>query len=74
MSRPCPGQHAQKIAPQVTWNGKTYAIGDFMAASRMAGVLVIKDGKVVMERYALGHTADERWDTFSVAKSVTLGP
>jgi len=60
-----------QIAPQVTWQGKTYALGDFMTATRMTGVLAIKDGKVVMERYAFGRKPEDRWETFSVAKSVT---
>jgi CubicO group peptidase (beta-lactamase class C family) len=61
----------RQIAPDVTWKGQTYATGAFMAAAHLTGVLVIRDGKVVMERYALGHQPGDRWDTFSVAKSVT---
>jgi CubicO group peptidase (beta-lactamase class C family) len=61
----------RQISPDVTWNGHTYAIGDFMAAAHLTGVLVIKDGQVVMERYALGRQPGDRWDSFSVAKSVT---
>lgn len=62
---------SRQIAPDVTWKGRAYAIGDFMAAAHLTGVLVIKDGQVAMERYALGHKAEDRWDSFSVAKSVT---
>ena len=60
-----------QIAPEVTWKGHTYATSDFMAAAHLTGVMVIKDGKVAMERYALGHKPGDRWDSFSVAKSVT---
>ena len=35
-----------------------------------AGMLVIHDGEIVYERYGLGNTADSRWVSFSVAKSV----
>lgn len=62
---------ARRIAPDVTWNGHTYAIGDFMAAAHMTGVLLIKNGEVTMERYALGRGPGDRWDGFSVAKSIT---
>lgn len=43
----------------------------FMAENRTAGVLVIQDGKVRLERYALGFNRTKRWTSFSVAKSVT---
>jgi CubicO group peptidase (beta-lactamase class C family) len=62
---------ARQIAPDVIWKGQTYATGDFMAAAHLTGVLLIKDGRVVMERYALGRKPGDRWDSFSVAKSVT---
>jgi CubicO group peptidase (beta-lactamase class C family) len=64
-------QATQQIAPDVTWKRHTYTTGDFMAAARFTGVLAIKDGRVVMERYALGRQAGDRWDSFSVAKSIT---
>jgi CubicO group peptidase (beta-lactamase class C family) len=61
-----------QINPQVTWQDKTYgSIDDFMRDARMTGILVLKDGRIVMERYALGRTRDDRWTSFSVAKSVT---
>ena len=43
----------------------------YMASMRTSGVVVLKDGKVVLERYGLGRTAKDRWTSFSVAKSVT---
>jgi CubicO group peptidase (beta-lactamase class C family) len=42
-----------------------------MAAFRASGVLVLKDGKVVLERYGLGRDPHDRWTSFSVAKSLT---
>ena len=42
-----------------------------MAADSASGVLVLKDGKVLLERYALGRKPEDRWTSFSVAKSVT---
>lgn len=45
-------------------------VSDFMEGQRAAGVLVIQDGKVRLERYGLGFTAEGHWDSFSVTKSV----
>ena len=38
---------------------------------KLAGIVVLHDGKVRLERYALGHSAAGRWVSFSVAKSLT---
>lgn len=45
-------------------------LDQYFADQRVAGLLVIKDGSIVYERYGLGNTADHRWVSFSVAKSV----
>ena len=42
-----------------------------MEANDVAGLLVIRDGKILLERYALGFNQDGRWTSFSVAKSFT---
>lgn len=42
-----------------------------MQATGTAGVMVLVDGKVVHEEYGLGLGADDRWTSFSVAKSFT---
>ena len=62
---------AHPIAPTVTIDGKTMSIDDYMAAYRVSGLLVIKDGQIVLEKYALGRKPTDRWTSFSVAKSVT---
>ena len=43
----------------------------FMRANEVAGLLVLVDGRVRLERYALGHAETRRWTSFSVAKSLT---
>lgn len=43
----------------------------FMAANNVGGLLVIKDGRILLERYRLGFGPDKRWTSFSTAKSVT---
>ncbi|WP_326524483.1 serine hydrolase domain-containing protein [Sphingomonas sp.] len=43
----------------------------FIAAQNVAGLIVLQDGKVRLERYARGLTREGRWTSFSVAKSFT---
>ena len=38
---------------------------------KIAGILVLHDGGIRLERYALGHSANGRWTSQSVAKSAT---
>jgi len=47
-----------------------YDLFDYLALNRVAGLLVLKDGAVVLEDYELGHTASAYWPSFSIAKSV----
>ena len=49
--------------------GKT--LETYMAAHHVAGVIVVQDGKVRLERYGLGAAPATRWTSFSVAKSFT---
>jgi len=43
----------------------------FMQAERVAGLLVIQDGQVRLERYGLDLTPSDHWDSFSMTKSLT---
>jgi len=43
----------------------------FMEAEKVAGLLVLQDGRVRLERYGLGFGREGRWTSFSVAKSLT---
>ena len=38
---------------------------------QLAGIVVLHDGKLRLERYARGHSAAGRWVSFSIAKSLT---
>lgn len=46
-------------------------IDQYMAGQRAAGLVILQDGKVRLERYAMGFDAKGRWTSFSVAKSFT---
>lgn len=50
---------------------KEKALEDFMKEWKVAGFLVLQDGKIRMERYALEHSETNLWSSLSVAKSVT---
>jgi CubicO group peptidase (beta-lactamase class C family) len=52
-------------------DGQSLGIADFMQRGRTAGLLILHRGRVVQERYALGHAPDTRWISFSMAKSIT---
>ena len=52
-------------------DGQDLGIADFMQRCHTTGVLILDRGRIVLERYALGHTPQTRWISFSVAKSFT---
>jgi CubicO group peptidase (beta-lactamase class C family) len=51
--------------------GRTWSVDDYMKANNVSGVVILKDGKIVLERYGMGRKPEDRWTSFSVAKSVT---
>lgn len=46
-------------------------LNQFMTDERARGVLVLQDGKIRLERYVPPHSRTTRWNSFSVAKSIT---
>lgn len=44
---------------------------DYVSRNRLVGLLMLKDGRVVHERYELGIDAATRWMSMSMAKSVS---
>lgn len=44
---------------------------DFIKDQYVAGIIILQDGKIRLERYALGHSRWNLWSSLSVAKSVT---
>ncbi|NVE93894.1 serine hydrolase domain-containing protein [Altererythrobacter lutimaris] len=49
----------------------TAKIQTYMAETNAAGVMVLQNGQVRFEQYALGFDKEQRWTSFSVAKSFT---
>jgi len=57
----------------LTWShaDRSWTVDDYMKAYNVSGVMVVKDGKVMLERYGLGRKPEDRWISFSVTKSIT---
>jgi CubicO group peptidase (beta-lactamase class C family) len=53
--------------------GKPLAIDvdGYMKAQRTAGLVIVQDGKIRLQKYALGFSGEGKWTSFSVAKSLT---
>ena len=51
-------------------DGRRLTVDDYIREMRVAGLIVVKDDRVLLERYALGNDRSSRWISFSVAKSV----
>jgi len=62
---------ARQITVTYDWQGRTWSLEDYMRAYAVSGVMVLKDGKVILERYGEGRSPTDRWVSQSVAKSVT---
>jgi len=51
--------------------GREYDLFDYITSNRVAGLLVLKDGKIAFEDYELGTGPKTHWASFSIAKSVS---
>lgn len=60
-------------APTITyrWGLFSKTLDDFMADTQTTGLMVIKEGRVVAERYQYGRQPDMRFRSFSMAKTFT---
>lgn len=50
--------------------GQSFTLNDYLEKNEVAGLLILKDGDIHLERYGFGNTEDSRWVTYSMAKSV----
>ncbi len=60
-----------EIAPRYVADGREHDVASFMDRNVIAGLLVIRHGHVVLERYGLGLREHDRWSTLSTVKSMT---
>lgn len=47
------------------------SVEQLMQAERITGVIAVKNGEIILERYAYGRGPGDKWISMSVAKSVT---
>lgn len=68
-----PIQGAAGPLPEMTIrdHGRTFDVYDYLSVNRVAGLMILKDGKRVVEQYSLGIDARTKWKSCSLAKSVT---
>jgi len=52
-------------------DGERRSLAELMDRNAIAGLLIIKNGEIVLERYGLGLTASDRWSTMSMVKSMS---
>ncbi len=52
-------------------NNETHSIKSFLKSQQLMGLMVVQNNAIRFEYYALGHTEESRWTSFSITKSVT---
>jgi CubicO group peptidase (beta-lactamase class C family) len=60
-----------EIAPRYLADGAEHDVNSFMDRNAIVGLLVIRNGEIVLERYGLGLQEQDRWSTMSTVKSMT---
>jgi CubicO group peptidase (beta-lactamase class C family) len=68
---PVPWRRGGEIAPEYSADGQACGVGEFMERNFIAGLLVVHEGRIVLERYGLGLGEGDRWSTMSTVKSAT---
>ncbi len=68
---PLPVKKIDLSSFQFDYEDSVITLEEYIRRQNVAGLLIIKDGNIVYERYELGNTAESRWLSWSVAKSVT---
>lgn len=65
-----PEKPVDLAAVAIPHEGGNMTVADYLEQQSVAGLLVIKDGAIVYERYRLGNDRSTKWISYSVAKSV----
>ncbi len=54
---------------QLQWNeNKVQGLYDYLQLKKSKGFIVLKDGRIVLEKYFNGHSKNKNWTWFSAAK------
>ena len=70
-ARPLPVAKTALKNVQFESSGKKYDLFDYLALNRVAGLLILKNGEVVLEDYELGTGPSTHWPSYSMAKSAS---
>jgi CubicO group peptidase (beta-lactamase class C family) len=72
-AHPFPLPPAPRLLTSVSFtdNGKVYDLGSYLELNRIAGLLVLQDGRIALERYRFGNSERTRWMSMSIAKSIS---
>ncbi|MEP6792037.1 MAG: serine hydrolase, partial [Ramlibacter sp.] len=64
---------AAQRPPEIRWRFRNigYTLDEYLERQRVTGLLILKNGEIVAERYRYGRTDSARFLSFSMAKSVT---
>jgi CubicO group peptidase (beta-lactamase class C family) len=68
---PLPSELQDLGAIEIKTDDVSMTVDEYVRKQNVAGLIVVKNGTVVYERYELGNTRESRWLSYSVAKSVT---
>jgi CubicO group peptidase (beta-lactamase class C family) len=55
---------------EFTSGNRKHDLIEYLSLNRVSGLLILKDGKIVLEDYELGNTDKTRWVSWSMAKSI----
>ena len=67
---PLPAAPSTLSTLRYSFGGRTFSVRDYLRHESIAGLLILKDGRVVYEYYGDGNTDKTLWTSRSVAKSV----
>ncbi|WP_424627803.1 serine hydrolase domain-containing protein [Bradyrhizobium sp. SYSU BS000235] len=60
-----------EILPNYEIDGRSYGVEDYIHRANVAGLLVLHNNSIVLERYSLGLEEGTRWSSMSMIKSLT---
>ncbi|VAV88759.1 Putative esterase [hydrothermal vent metagenome] len=63
-------EKGQPLPDKFTVAGQELSVDDYIEFQRIAGIVILQDGKIRLEKYSRDFDKDGRWTSFSVAKSL----
>jgi len=60
----------EQIEPVYEYGGQRRTVEDLMQVDHLSGLIVLKEGEIVLERYALGLQRETTWQSSSMVKSL----